>query len=272
MGFLSSILKVASPLLSMVPGGSLVGALAGAGSEFLGDREQTKQADTRYAQTYQQQMAMGEAANAQRVAAAQTQMDFQERMSNTSHQRQIEDLAAAGLNPILSSKYGGSSTPGGAMAAVADVHTPAASTALARSRQHSELRQMRANADNAQAAARRTKAETINVREQHNVIRQNEINARQTERVLRNTYEEKQASTALMTEKANTEIKMQMRHETETLRSLQETALRSHDFEGARASEAYERSMGEFFRYFDKIKGGLGSAAKALFSKGRKRR
>lgn len=49
------------------------------------------------------------------VKEAQKNRDFQERMSSTSHQREVKDLIAAGLNPALSA-MGGASTPGGNMA------------------------------------------------------------------------------------------------------------------------------------------------------------
>lgn len=55
------------------------------------------------------------ATNKARLEESQRDRDFQLMMSSTAHQREVEDLKKAGINPILSAN-GGASVTGGSMA------------------------------------------------------------------------------------------------------------------------------------------------------------
>lgn len=167
MGFLSSIIKSVAPIaIGAIPGigpvaGSLLGAAASGASSAWDARETQKGADKAYNNQFQSQYQLNEQTNAQRIAAADAQMDFQERMSNTAHQREMTDLKKAGLNPLLSAKYGGSSTPGGAMPSLVNSADSAASSAAAKRQQFLQERQLQSSIDNIEAQTNLTNAKTV---------------------------------------------------------------------------------------------------------------
>ena len=88
----------------------------------------------------------GERRNEAQKREAAKQMGFQERMSSSSYQRAMEDMRKAGLNPILAGKFGGASTPQGAMALMGDPLGDAARTGLEASKTEADVNLKEANA------------------------------------------------------------------------------------------------------------------------------
>ncbi len=122
-------------------------------------------------------LAGGLLGNVGRTEAASAQQAFQEKMSGTAFQRQIADLKAAGINPMLASKLGGASTPPGAMPQIMDVVTPALSSAQQMQSTQTQAavgeQQIELSKDQqavSEATADKIKQEVLNARTQNDVI------------------------------------------------------------------------------------------------------
>lgn len=118
MSWLKKAVGIAASPVNALSGGMVGGGSTGSailsGIPFLGEGFAA-----------QQKMAFEEAQSAK-------QMAFQERMSNTAHQRETADLEAAGLNRILSANAG-ASTPPGSMASGSDASGASSSAQMAKS-------------------------------------------------------------------------------------------------------------------------------------------
>lgn len=119
------------------PGESLLSAGLAGGLSYFGARE----------------------ANKMNQKMAREQMGFQERMSNTAYQRSMQDMKAAGLNPILAFNQGGASSPGGSTATMQNELGAGVSSAVEARRASAEFKNLAAQNENLRANTAKTLAE-----------------------------------------------------------------------------------------------------------------
>lgn len=131
-----------------------------------------------------------ESANTENVGLMQDMMNFQREMSNTAHQREVADLKAVGLNPILSAGGGGSSTPSGAMSTIQPTMTPqsAKMSSLDKTEQMLEVLRTKADIDYTNSAKDLNKASTDVKKKEAIVTEADAVQAENNKRLYNSWY------------------------------------------------------------------------------------
>jgi len=195
--------------------------------------------------------------NSANQANAQTQMDFQERLSNSAYQRQVADMSAAGLNPMLAyMKGGGASTPTGAMATFqspASAGVNAALTASQSSRTQAEIPYIQSNTQLNQTEIAKVEQSTNLIKAQIDQIKGDTNFAVQQDKLKQTAFMLQQQAVNYQ-ESGMTTGKQRAVME-ETIKNLKNTgSLQKLDIDAAKAFDNFGRTSKELLPVIEIIK------------------
>lgn len=214
-------------------------------------------------------IAMQKDTNAMNAAMAREQMAFQERMSNTAHQREMEDLRNAGLNPILSATGGsGASVPSGTSSTAvapksqfAEALSGSINSGLSLAAAESDL-----NFKNSQTA--KTLADTANSLEQAKVISEQITgsklaNAKQ-QATMQADIQRAKASTVREQRDADAAYYNQQKAATEASRSDIARRAEEEALPAAIEHSRIDKDAAKYDAIIDRVSDGLGAVTSAL--------